>query len=169
MTDTTHAKNYIDPGKYLARAREGCISRTSTGIDYVNIVFDLETGTGMKMSLEWAGWFGDDPVKNKRTIECLRICGWTGNDLSDLTGITDNQVLLVVEDKERGGRCYSTIRFINSPSAGPGRNAMLPADIKQLSMRMRTLCEEVPVKGLKRSAPAVHEQDSYVMTDDINF
>ena len=57
------------------------------------------------------GYFTD--LTAYRTLESLRHCGWTGDDLLHLEGLDSNEVQLVVEDEEHDGKMRTKVQWVN--------------------------------------------------------
>lgn len=56
----------------------------------------------------------------KYTVEELRTCGWTGDDLEDLSTVkAGTPVELVLAEEEYNGRVNTKVRFINAPGRKP--------------------------------------------------
>jgi hypothetical protein len=122
---------------YAARATLWDLGETSTGKEQVAVEFIIMTPDADLRRVTWFGYFTDDTID--RTIESLRIMGWTGNDLSDLQGLDANEVELVVEDETYEGKTRAKVRWVNRPG-GLALKAPLSVDRKKAfaaSMRDR--------------------------------
>jgi hypothetical protein len=97
----------IPDGIYIARALTGALGYTKDGKECVGVEFLLEGG----QHITWYGYFTEKT--EERTIESLRICGWTGTDLDNLEGIDTNEVQLVIESEEYDGKMRSKVRWVN--------------------------------------------------------
>lgn len=98
-------------GTYRAKATQGALGLTKTGSEQVGVLFRL-VGEGVEGKyITWYGYFTEKTID--RTIESLRICGWAGNDLEDLSGIDANEVELVVENEEWEGNWSPKVRWVN--------------------------------------------------------
>ena len=87
--------NLIPEGIYHARATSNwTLSETTRGTPYVRLEFDLLDGAakGQKLSRDF---FLSDKTWEK-TVESLRTCGWTGDDVSNLAGVESNEVVAKV-------------------------------------------------------------------------
>lgn len=83
---------------YKAKAAEWSLGETSQGNPQVVVLFNILDEGAQETRLTWYGYFTEKTTD--KTIESLRICGWQGEDLTDLTGLDTNEVSLVVEDEE---------------------------------------------------------------------
>ena len=143
----------VPKGKYRARAREWVlteIGEKGTPAVAVEFVFSDES----LGSIRWDGWLSDAAFD--RTIESLRHCGWTGDDLSDLDGLDANEVELVVEDDDYNGKTYSKVKWVNR-AGSLAHKSPLTGDkakffAKQMQARIRALDASKPAPG-PRTAP----------------
>lgn len=117
-------------GKYKAHAitarYDQIVTRAGDELECVKVKFKIVDGDHKGKIVEWTGWFGDDQTKNKYSLDALTNCGWMGTDLTDLMGVTANEVKIVVTDREVPGKDgiiqKSVVRYVNSlgPSRKPG-------------------------------------------------
>lgn len=112
----------IQPGKYRARATG--IDDVSFGVSkqgnlQIAVVFDLLDEHVVGQTISWVGTFADGKATDI-AIKALEACGWTGEDPTEsLDGITDNEVVLVVENETGDdGKVYSKVSWVNRPGAG---------------------------------------------------
>ncbi len=110
----------IPEGQYKARATQGRLDVSSEKKrEYVVIEFGLLEGEYAGQTVLWKGFFGDKidsggKTLTERTVEGLRVCGWKSIYLTDLTGITENEVQIVVQhDHSPSGKPYAKVRFVN--------------------------------------------------------
>ena len=171
-------------GTYRARALSGALGYAGNGTEQVGIDFQIIEGPSEGQHITWYGFFTDKTTD--RTIESLRICGWEGDDLFDLTGIEKNEVDLVIEaedyaDKKTGElKTRSRVRWINRPSGLQMRDAMDSTQAREFAAKMRGRVvalrgagqapapaparKSAPAPQNKRGAPAQAVDD-----DDIPF
>lgn len=136
MGDYTVCKS----GEHKARALSAALSTLKNGSQFAEVIFSLIEGG----EITWAGWFGDDQKKNTWTIEALRHCGWRGDDLTDLTGIDRNLVMLVIENDSKDGHTRSKVRYVNRiGTSAQHKNRMSPMEAKQLADKLKSLCQSV--------------------------
>src|SRR6185436_7953269 len=104
----------IEAGKYRARATDAKLGVAQTGSDTVAVAFELLDHPGNHIT--WYGYFTEKTVE--RTMEALRYCGWTGDDVSDLAGIDANEVELVIEHEEdQKGTMRARVKWVNRPGS----------------------------------------------------
>lgn len=127
----------IQDGTYRARAVGAALGETKGGKEQVAVEFELLTDDltpGQRIT--WFGYFTEKTTA--RTIESLRICGWTGSDLTDLEGIGANEVELVVENEEWEGKTRAKVQWVNKAGGGLSLAAPLSADkAKAFAARMK--------------------------------
>lgn len=113
-------KDLIPEGKYRAKATGGEFGVAQTGTEYVFVGFEVSTeGPWKGTALSWKGYFTDKTTE--RTIESLRYCGcvFPDNDITNLSGLGQKEVTLVVEHEEDDkGRWWPKVQWVNS--GGPG-------------------------------------------------
>lgn len=121
--------------KYLARAEQWGLGETSTGKEQVAVSFKILTPDADIKSIAWHGYF--TPQALDRTIESLRICGWEGNDLSDLRGFDKNEVALVIDDEDYNGETRAKVKWINRAGGGLALKTPLSGDkLKAFALSM---------------------------------
>lgn len=142
----------IPAGTYPARATgeyEFGISESS-GNEQVGLAFRITQGDHIGRVLSWYGFFNSED-NAKRTIKSLRACGWKGENLSDLSGITEQDVNIVVEiDDYDPENPRNKIAWVNGSGVAM-KHVMNEQQKKALSARMRGL---IVASGGTRQASA---------------
>jgi hypothetical protein len=126
----------INEGKYKARATDAKLGVAQTGNDTVAVAFELLDHPGEHIT--WYGYFTEKTVD--RTMESLRYCGWQGDDVSDLTGISSNEVEIVIEHEEdREGKTRARVKWVNRAGSSKAqlKNEMNDAQKKAFAARMK--------------------------------
>lgn len=100
----------IEEGIYKGRAIAGSeqYGKTSNGND--QIVLELELDGGEKVSTFLV--FSDKAAPY--SIQRLRKCGWTGDNLTDLAGIDANEVDVEVRYEEYQGKMNMKVQIVTS-------------------------------------------------------
>ena len=101
----------IEAGTYEARPITAALGSTKGDKPCVGVEFEL-LDTGAHIS--WFGYFTEKTTE--RTIESLRFCGWTGQDLDNLSEIGAKEKLtvqLVIEQEEYEGKVTAKVQWIN--------------------------------------------------------
>lgn len=95
--NTSHdAFTLIPPGRYKARGITAELGETLKGEPQIGVLLEiLEEGPWAGHRMTWYGYFTDK--SQRRTIESLKHLGWSTNDLENLAGIDQAEVLLTVE------------------------------------------------------------------------
>lgn len=126
----------IPEGTFKARATEGALGWTSKGKEQIAVSFVLLEGDAEGSQITWYGYFSDKT--QDRTIESLRVCGWQGDDLSDLTGIDANEVWLVIEHEENDqGEVRARVRWVNGGGGVQMKEPMAADQAKAFAARMK--------------------------------
>ena len=86
--------NLLQRGRYLGRAVSGGLGATSKGDPQVAVMFEL----GEPVPGHRVGWYGFfTPKTEEATLKALFACGWDGENIKELNGITERDVELVIE------------------------------------------------------------------------
>lgn len=127
----------ITPGTWKARAVEGTLKKPKEGaLPYVGVGFTILEGPNEGQSITWYGYLTEKTLQ--RTMEALGYCGWQGDMLDDLTGITDNDVYLVVEhEPDQNGELRAKVRWVNSGGGVAVKNRLNAAEASDFAQRMR--------------------------------
>jgi hypothetical protein len=119
-------------GTYRATAESADLSFTSSGKEMISVGFRL-IDTGAR--LIWRGFFTEKTTE--RTFESLRACGWTGDDVSNVTFPPGNEVEIVVENETYKDKTYPKIQWVNAIRGASVQNAMDPLQAKSFAARMK--------------------------------
>lgn len=126
----------MENGTYKAKAIGGGLGETSKGAEQVAVEFSLLDEGFNGWRITWFGFFTEKTTES--TIRALRTCGWQGTDLTDLTGIDTNEVLLVIENETYDGKTSPKVRWVNPLGGGLAlKNPMAPDKAKAFAARMR--------------------------------
>jgi hypothetical protein len=112
-------------GTFRARAVNGDIGLTKDDKPQFGVVFKILEGPLQNQHVQWYGFlFGANPdqaSKNKkRSFESMRFCGCTfpNDDPTDLTGLDQNEVELVLEEDEYEGTIRTKVAWVNAIGGG---------------------------------------------------
>ncbi len=140
----------ITNGTYAARATGEVLLGQSAqkGTPFIEMFFTVAEGPCAGQKVRWTGYFTERT--QKRTIEALVACGWTGEDLEEfadgeLHGLGNNIVDIVVELEEYAGkdgtpRTSPKVQWVNKKGSHIGlnlNNAMKPSEVRTFSERLR--------------------------------
>jgi hypothetical protein len=182
----------IPKGYYEAVAIEGQLCEAGTGKPQVAVLFEItEEGEFKGQRRTWYGFFGDEAVfKDGRTLtqvtlESLRNAGWSNDDISDIQGLGETNVSLVIDhEPDQNGVVRERVRWVNRPGRGglKVRNAMsdvakksFAAQLKAQAIVSRQKSPAVPrtPTGPRNSAPLAKKPDDGFFPpasdDDIPF
>ena len=117
--------NILPEGKYVMRATGAALKKSGNGNTYLVMSFDVTQGPYAGHSAFKSFHFTDKALE--RTVEDLQLCGWTGDDPSEinsenLCGCDTNEVRCVIEhesyDRDGEQRIAVKVKWINALDSG---------------------------------------------------
>jgi hypothetical protein len=132
----------LKPGTFRARATAAVLAESGNGNPQIAISFQILDEAFAGSTIPYYGSFSKNLGKGKktpfqRTIEALRLCGWEGDDLSDLSTVTANEVSLVLDFEEFEGEKKLKVKWVNAPGGVAVKNPMNEVQAKGFAARMR--------------------------------
>lgn len=165
----------MQAGKYKARAIAVALGVTSTGKEQIVVSFQV---ADTAETISWYGYFSERTWE--RTVESLRVCGWTGDDLTDfdggnLAGIDTHDVEIVVEEEaDMDGIPRARVRWVNM-LRGSGISVKQPlagSELKSFAAQMRgkiiSLDKAKPGAKPARPAPRPRARQAEPIEADID-
>ena len=155
----------IAPGTYRARAIAGEEEYAVSGSGGEQIIIPLDVNDGatvhrMRTYLAFAGKAGPFSIAR------LRACGWTGTDVTCLSGIDRNEVDVEVKEEAFQGKMRTIVEIVSRPSAKPLDDAAK----RSFRDRMRELAVADPARDAAgQPMPSEPEPDLEPGTDEIPF
>lgn len=148
------------PGHYVATAKYSSLGKGEKG-EYIKL--DFEVVEPVDYQCEMVSWYGsfsfsrgkDGKTPFERTLETLRICGWKGNDLSDLSGMGDNSVSINVDLNEYNGKMYPAVKWVNKPGETANKNALSVEQSMSFAERMKA-----KIIAIEAGKPPIRETSS---------
>lgn len=154
-----------DGSKHIARACGAALKKASNGTFYLVMSFKAENG-----GVASKNFFFTEKALD-RTVEDLRVCGWTGDDPSEITtenlcGCDTNDVSIVIEHEpytaqDGSEKTAVKVKWINAIGGGLKSNVesaealAFGASLKGRIAALRARSEASGVKPLApRKAPA---------------
>lgn len=128
----------LEIGKHPARAVGGALGTADTGTDQVAVEFEFVDGANKGQRIAWYGYFTEKA--EERTIKSLRIAGFQGDDLSDLSslGRADTPVVqLVLEESEYNGNVSVKVAWVNALGGVGLKKPMDEDQAKSFAERMK--------------------------------
>lgn len=128
----------IPAGRYQAVPTKADLGETSTGKEQVGVEFEIVTaGEYIGHRVVWYGYFTDRTTE--RTLESLRICGWFGDDITNLTGIGEGShvVELVIEHETYNGRVTAKVQWVNRAGGLAMKTQLSPDKKAAFAARLR--------------------------------
>lgn len=148
----------IEAGKYRAKAREWALGDASTGTKQIGISFDLLDHA--PESITYYGFFTDAALEY--TIANMRLCGWQGADLSDLSGLDAREVVLVIEhERDPQGQIRAKVKYINGAGGLAMKTALDANGTKSFAAQMKA-----KILALDPSSAAKHAAVRKPAADD---
>jgi len=154
--------NICPEGRYPAICRSVQFGTSKKGDEQVVIGFEFldeaKQPNGYHMS--YFGMFGENSIDF--TVEALRNCGWTGDDLAELPALADSgglasEVVLVVVHETYEGETRAKVKFVNRTGGGKLKleRALDDEGLKSFAQRMKSKVRAAGRDGgQKRSAPS---------------
>lgn len=104
----------IPPNKYVAQAipEESALAESSTGTPCVAVRFQIiEPHEQFGERITWYGYLSEKA--QARTIESLRIAGFKGDDLTDLSSLGSDQCEIDVQNETYEGKVQTRVKWVN--------------------------------------------------------
>lgn len=101
-------------GKFIATV-EGAMLTTSPskGTEQVAVEFRIMEGPDNGARITHYAALTD--ARLPYTVKELRICGWQGDSLADLSSVIGTEVELVLDEETYNGKTRTKVKFINKP------------------------------------------------------
>jgi hypothetical protein len=99
----------VDGVKFRATALDAVLTESKNGNAMVVIAFQLLDPPHIEMA--YRGMLMGK--QTDRTLDTLRLCGWKGDDLSNITLDKGNEVALVLENEVYEGKNHTHIKWVN--------------------------------------------------------
>jgi hypothetical protein len=143
----------LQEGKYRAKPVHASLGQSSTGKDQVEVVLAFYDGDVLS-DTERTTWLYLTPAAFDRAVAALRACGWTGDDLSDLSSInaeTSPDVEAVLGEEEYKGQFKLKVKFINP---WKDRAPQDPESAKSFAQLMREKVRAADERNGTKTPPA---------------
>lgn len=144
----------LTSGKFRAKGVAGALGFTKDHNPQVAVELRVLDDSHAGESITWFGYFTEK--SQERTLEALRILGWKTDDLSNLDGITDNEVSITLEEEEYGGEVRLKVQWINRVGGIALKERMSPAEAQAFARQMKgaALASRQGVPAAATKAPA---------------
>lgn len=146
----------IDAGRYKAKATDAKLAYTAGGREQVVLKFKTECGH----FLTYYGSFSDKAYRF--TFGALEACGWIGDDITDLSGVTNNEVSLVVElEPDNNGTMRPKVRWVNRPTS-PNvevKKPLTPAQAEVFADKVRAMRLSMQESGAATGGATLDDAD----------
>lgn len=126
----------IQAQEVRAKAFEADLGFTGGGKEQIAVAFRLLEGPDQGKVITWYGFFSEKAIE--RTFESLRHCGWKGDDLTNLDGLYDKEVRLVIEHEQgQDGETRAKVRWVNPMGGVALRTRMSPSELNAFAQKMK--------------------------------
>lgn len=126
----------ISQGRHKARGVMGALGTTGTGKEQIAVLLEVTEGEEQGTQITWYGYFTEKTVD--RTFESLRLLGWSGDDLTDLSGLDANEVSIVIEhEHDQSGELRARVKWINGGGGLGLKEPMNAVAAKAFAERMK--------------------------------
>lgn len=126
----------IPKGRYRARSLQAEFGFSpNKGTEQVVVEFELLDDQWRGERVTWIGYFTEKTTE--RTMEALRFCGWSGDDVTDLVGLGTSEVSLVIDHEEYDGKLQAKVQWVNKGGAFAMKAPMSPDQKKAFAAKMR--------------------------------
>lgn len=144
---------------YIARADSNEMVESKDGNPYVIVDFVIEEGERNGEILKWMGFFTEKTAT--RTIESLRVCGWKGDDVSSLDGLSDNLVQITAGFETYNDKEYERVRWVNAIGSSAVKKVMSSEQRKEFAQKLRgaVLAYDKSVKENPVAKPSNNDDD----------
>ena len=125
-------------GKHPARAVSAVLGVANTGTEQVAIEYEFTDGPNKGKRITHYAYFTDKTMD--RSVETLRISGFEGEDLTDLSSLsapTTPVVQLVLDHEEHNGVSQVRVKWVNRLGGPAVKQAMEPDQARDFANRMR--------------------------------
>lgn len=123
--------------KYRATAIEAVLSQSKVGNAMIKVNFQLLDPP--HIGLTWNGMLHNEK-STTRTLDTLRLCGWKGDDLSDVAFSPENEVSLSLKNEEYEGKQHTRVQWVNAKGDGSGfklKDTLSPAEKVAIASRLK--------------------------------
>jgi hypothetical protein len=125
-------------GKHPARAVNAVLGVANTGTEQVGIEYEFTDGPNKGKRITHYAYFTDKTMD--RSVETLRLSGFEGDDLTDVSSLsapTTPVVQLVLEHEEHNGVSQIRVKWVNRLGGAAVKQAMEPDQARDFANRMR--------------------------------
>jgi hypothetical protein len=149
----------IPAGTYRARCKSAELCLTSSGKEQIQAMFELIDPDFDKETVPWWGFFTEKTAE--RTMQSLRYCGWRGDDITDLDGVTANEVEIVVEHNDYNGKVNARVAWVNRIGSGgiQVKSPMAETARKAFARKMKALAVKTAKETAAEAPPVIDEKD----------
>jgi hypothetical protein len=148
----------IVAGKFLAKCtgeKDVQFGYTKNNHEQIALEFELLNEGYEGQRVQWFGTFANEK-SIEIAVKALRACGWQGDNLTDLSGIDQNEVELDIGYEEYLGKRHLRVRWVNRPGSGRVvlKEVMGEHEKKAMAQRLRGAIMALREPGSAAQRPA---------------
>lgn len=159
----------VAEGTYRALGVPGSaqLGETENGNPQLAASFKIMDESHAGECVPWYGYFTEKT--EKRTLESLRLAGWSNDDIGNIEGFGDAEVDIVVEHNEWNGKVSARVAWVNRPGSGVAlKNPMNETARKAFAAKMKGkavasrqgAAPAAPAKSLPKKSAAQQKVES---------
>lgn len=147
----------LPKGVYRGRGVSGGLGDSAAGNPQIGVNLEILNGELAGERITWYGTFGDElkgaqkQTSTQTTYETLRALGWEGTDLTDLTGIDQNDVEFMVDHEDYNGKSRTKVKWVRRAGV-VFKNPMTPDKAKAFAAQMAQKFQAMDIRN-GRKAP----------------
>ncbi len=142
----------IPVGNFRAKATKAEPGKAKTGNEQVLVTFQITQGPQAGQEIVWRGMFTEKTTD--RTIDSLILCGWDTIDYVSFTGITKNEVEIVVEHepgRDDPSKSFARVAWVNDANRGPKQEVMQAGELQSFAQRLKGKVLAAKERAAKKS------------------
>ena len=150
-------KRMLPEGKHRAVAVDAMIGTTEGWTEQVAIRFQLLDEPDGFTTATWYGTFASDAA-TEFTVKAMRVAGFGGNDLTDLSSLKRDdtpEVVVVVEHETYKGVTRAKVKYVNAAAGPMMKNALTGKGAEDFAAKMRARFAAFDQREGRVQAPAV--------------
>lgn len=164
----------IEPGSYVAIAKEFDFGETKNGNAFIKVEFEICDGPEEGRNISWFGYF--TKATAERTLESLRYCGWSGDKITpEMPGLGSTKCMLSVDEEEYDGKVRTRVQWVNQlyrKGSRPLESRLDDGGLAKLNANLGDhLLKSQPIEGAEKidGAQAARAGSAQADSDDLPF
>ena len=125
----------LQPGTFRVRGGSAALGFTSGQKEQVAVLLEILDEGYVGETITWFGFFTE--ATTERTLDSLRLLGWKGDDLFDLSGIGETEARAVLDEEDYNGEMRLKVKWINGPGGLALKAPMNESQARAFAARMK--------------------------------